>query len=53
VIDFTVTAYDANGDQLFWVETDEDFTWGGSIQASTFEVPDAKKAQAKPRTKSK
>src|ERR1700691_4439364 len=52
-IDFSVTAYDANGDQLFWVETDEDFTWGGSIQASTFEVPDAKKAQAKPRTKSK
>ncbi|MGA2846719.1 MAG: hypothetical protein ABSF68_15000 [Candidatus Acidiferrales bacterium] len=50
-IDFTVTAYDANGDQLFWVETDEDSTWGGSIQASTFEVPDAKKAQAKPKTK--
>jgi hypothetical protein len=53
VIDFTVTAYEANGNQLFWVEMDGGFTWGGSIQASTFEVPDAKKAQAKPRTKSK
>jgi hypothetical protein len=52
-IDFTVTAYDANGDQLFWVETDDSSTWGGSIQASTFTVPDAKKAQAKPRTKTK
>ena len=52
-IDFTVTAYDANGDQLFWIETDDDSTWGGSIQASTFTVPDAKKAQAKPRTKTK
>jgi hypothetical protein len=50
-ITFDVTAYDANGDQLFWIETDEDFTWGGSIQASTFTVPDAKKAQAKPKTK--
>jgi hypothetical protein len=50
-IDFTVTAYDANGSQLFWIETDEDSTWGGSIQASTFTVPDAKKAQAKPKTK--
>ncbi len=49
--EFTVTAYDANGDQLFWVETDDDSTWGGSIQASTFTVPDAKKAQAKPKTK--
>lgn len=53
VIDFTVTAYEANGNQLFWVEMDGGFTWGGSIQASTFIVPDAKKAQAKPRTKSK
>jgi hypothetical protein len=51
--EFTVTAYDANGDQLFWVEMDDGSTWGGSIQASTFTVPDAKKAQAKPRTKSK
>jgi hypothetical protein len=50
-IDFTATAYDANGDQLFWVETDDGSTWGGSIQASTFTVPDAKKAQAKPKTK--
>jgi hypothetical protein len=50
-IDFSVTAYDANGDQLFWVEMDTDSTWGGSIQASSFTVPDAKKAQAKPKTK--
>ena len=50
-IDFSVTAYEANGNQLFWVETDTGSTWGGSIQASTFTVPDAKKAQAKPKTK--
>jgi len=40
--------YDANGSQLFWIETDSGSTWGGSIQASTFTVsPDAIKAQAK------
>jgi len=50
-IGFTVTAYDANGSQLFWVETDEDMTWGGSIQASTFTVPASVKAKAKPKNK--
>jgi hypothetical protein len=51
-VGFTVTAYSANGNQFFWVETDPDFTFSGSIQASTFTVPtDAKKAQAKPKTK--
>ncbi|MGD0403143.1 MAG: hypothetical protein ABSB66_08090 [Candidatus Acidiferrales bacterium] len=37
--EFTVTAYDANGKQLFWIETDSEFTWGGPIEASTFTVP--------------
>ena len=47
-IPLTVTVYDANGSQLFWIETDSGSTWGGSIQASTFTVsPDAIKAQAK------
>jgi hypothetical protein len=51
-IDFTVTAYDANGNQLFWIETDEDRTWGGSIQASTFTVPvNAGKVPAKQKNK--
>jgi hypothetical protein len=51
-IQFTTTAYDANGSQLFWIETDSDFTWGGSIQASTFTVPtDAKRAQVKRKAK--
>jgi hypothetical protein len=51
-IQFTVTIYDANGKQLFWIETDSDFTWGGSIQASTFTVPVAGgKAPAKPKNK--
>jgi hypothetical protein len=46
---FTVTAYDANGSQLFWIETDAESTWGGPIEASTFTVP--VDAGAKPRNK--
>jgi hypothetical protein len=46
--EFSVTAYDANGSQLFWIETDSDFTWGGPIEASTFTVPvEEGKARAK------
>ncbi len=45
---FTVTAYDANGSQLFWIETDDGSTWGGPIEASTFTVPvEAGKVPAK------
>jgi hypothetical protein len=47
--EFTVTAYDANGSQLFWIETDSDSTWGGPIEASTFTVP--VEGGAKPRNK--
>jgi hypothetical protein len=46
-ITFDVTAYEANGGQLFWIETDTDYTWGGSIQASTYTVPVATKVPAK------
>jgi hypothetical protein len=40
-IPFTVTAYMANGGQFFWVETDLDQTFTGSIQSVT-EPVDAK-----------
>jgi hypothetical protein len=50
-IEFTVTAYEANGNQLFWVETDSDKTFAGSIQASTFTVPVPSKVPAKPKNK--
>ena len=40
----TVTAYEANGSQLFWIETDEIGFFNGSIQANTFAVPAVKKA---------
>jgi hypothetical protein len=48
---FTVTAYDANGNQLFWIDMDTDTTWGGPIEASTFTVPVDDKAPAKPKNK--
>jgi hypothetical protein len=48
---FTVTAYMANGGQFFWVETDSLQTFAGSIQSSTFTVPVASKAPAKPKNK--
>jgi len=48
---FSVTAYMANGSQFFWVETDVDSTFAGSIQSSTFTVPVSTKAPAKPKNK--
>jgi hypothetical protein len=44
----TVTAYQANGQQLFWVEIDPHNEFGGSLQQNPASVPpDAKKAKPK------
>ena len=44
----TVTAYQANGQQLFWVEVDLHNEFGGSLQQNPASVPpDAKKAKPK------
>ena len=48
---FTVTAYMANGGQFFWVQTDEDETFAGSIQAQSSPFNVAAKAPAKPKNK--
>lgn len=44
----TVTAYQANGQQLFWIEVDLHNEFGGSLQQNPGSVPpDAKKAKPK------
>jgi hypothetical protein len=48
---FTVTAYMANAGQFFWVQTDEDETFAGSIQAQSSPFNVAAKAPAKPKNK--
>jgi hypothetical protein len=48
-VPFTVTAYMANGGQFFWVETDFDQTFTGTIQSVT--APVDAKVPTKPRNK--
>jgi|SRR5580704_2188035 hypothetical protein len=43
----TVTLYQANAGQAFWVEVDNGMEFGGSIQSSTLPVPDLRKTQQK------
>jgi hypothetical protein len=44
----TVTAYQANGQQLFWVEVDPHSEFGGTLQQNPSSVPpEAKKAKPK------
>jgi hypothetical protein len=42
-----VTAYQASGDQLFWIEVDPDSYFGGSLEAGAIPSGDAKKAAPK------
>jgi hypothetical protein len=46
-----VTAYQANGGQLFWVETDDGAFFGGSIQANTLVVGGAEPAKPRPNAR--
>lgn len=46
-VDLTVTLYQANAGQAFWVETDDGMEFGGSVQSNTLPVADLKKAQQK------
>ena len=46
-ISLVVTAYQASGDQLFWIEVDPDSYFGGSLEAGAIPTGDAKKATAK------
>lgn len=43
-ISLTVTAYQASGDQLFWIEVDQDSYFGGSLEAGAIPTGDEKKA---------
>jgi hypothetical protein len=46
-ISLNVTAYQASGDQLFWIEVDPDSYFGGSLEAGAIPSGDAKKAAPK------
>ncbi|MGD0545611.1 MAG: hypothetical protein ABSB65_14480 [Candidatus Acidiferrales bacterium] len=48
-ISLTVTAYQASGDQLFWIEVDPDSYFGGSLEAGAIPAGDAKKTAPKIR----
>lgn len=50
-VDLIVTAYQASGSQLVWIEMDTGSYFSGSLEQSTAFSSDAKKAQAKPKTK--
>jgi hypothetical protein len=46
-ISLNVTAYQASGDQLFWIEVDADSYFGGSLEAGSIPTGLAKKAAPK------
>jgi hypothetical protein len=46
-ISLNVTAYQASGDQLFWIEVDADSYFGGSLEAGSIPTGLAKKATPK------
>ena len=49
----TVTAYEANTNQLFWLETDDGAFFNGSIQANTLAADGAKPAKPRPNAQKK
>ncbi len=52
-VNLNVTAYEANGSQLFWIETDDTSFFNGSIQANTIVGDDAKPAKPRPNARKK
>jgi hypothetical protein len=52
-VNLNVTAYEANGSQLFWVEMDATAFFNGSIQANTIIGDDAKPAKPRPNARKK
>jgi hypothetical protein len=52
-VDLSVTAYQANAGQLFWIETDDTSFFNGSIQANTLVDDGAKPAKPRPNVQKK
>jgi hypothetical protein len=52
-VPLTVTAYEANPSQLFWIETDDTSFFNGSIQGGALDAGGAKPAKPRPNARKK